>query len=272
MQLPTAGRKPLFPLSSVSLPAPEKTFLPSPVHAASTNRMPTSKVSTSKTSSDKSSNKPSFCVSTKASQQQVVREQSAEQLAGQVTAQAPEDGLFAAPKVTLPVTLGSLELSFSREPSAATSDLPNNAPKPLPTEPCNHKDAAQAVGISQALLACYVSIYRSLGGRLEYSADNLRSNKYALKPRYSPALMAGFRNVRTQVRAGADIRSAMTVVMIQQASGQDPIKMMTAKASTKAATKRKRNTAKLETLASVNDSLSKEVAALQAKLDGLEPS
>lgn len=182
-----------------------------------------------------------------------------------------DEMMFAAPKVTLPVTLGSLELTFAREEIAASKSTVDE-PKPLPTEPCNHKDAAEAVGISQALLACYVSIYRSLGGRLEYSTDNLRSNKYALKPRYSPALIAGFRNVRTQVRSGADIRSAMTVVMIQQASGQDPIKMMTAKASTKAATKRKRNTAKLETLVSVNDSLSKEVAALQAKLDGLEPS
>ncbi|MEM6431497.1 MAG: hypothetical protein AAF708_19830 [Deinococcota bacterium] len=195
---------------------------------------------------------------------------SAAALPEELSTEAPtDDMMFAAPKVTLPVTLGSLELTFAREEIIANKPVTDD-PKPLPTEPCNHKDAAEAVGISQALLACYVSIYRSLGGRLEYSTDNLRSNKYALKPRYSPALIAGFRNVRTQVRAGADIRSAMTVVMIQQASNQDPISMMNAKGTTKAATKRKRNTAKLETLASVNDSLSKEVAALQAKLDGLE--
>jgi hypothetical protein len=163
-----------------------------------------------------------------------------------------------APTITLPVTLGALELSFAdgqSQPASASEDLPDGQ--------LNHHQAAKAIGISPALLACYVSIFRSLGGRLEYSAEDLRTNKHALQPRYDKTLIEGFRDVRAQVRAGADIRSAMAIVTAGRIKDAE-----TTKSNSKS--KSKRSTAKLEALTSVNASLSKEIAALQAELEDLK--
>lgn len=167
-----------------------------------------------------------------------------------------------APTITLPVTLGALELSFAdgqSQPVSSSEDLPEG--------PLNHHQAATAIGISPALLACYVSIFRSLGGRLEYSAEDLRTNKHALQPRYDKTLIEGFRDVRAQVRAGADIRTAMAVVTTSRLENAGA---STSKSNSKSKAKSKRSTAKLEALTSVNASLSKEIAALQAELDDLK--
>ena len=113
----------------------------------------------------------------------------------------------------------------------------------------NHLQAAARIGISPGLLNCYVAIYRSLGGQMP-----VQQGAAGFERRYAPELVAGFAKVRQQVRAGADIRSAMAALQLQQ----------DAKPS------KKKRTEKLEQLLELNAQLSQKISELRSELSAIK--
>jgi hypothetical protein len=112
----------------------------------------------------------------------------------------------------------------------------------------DYQQAAASIGISPGLLNCYVAIYRSLGGQMP-----VQQGAAGFERRFDAALVAGFAKVRQQVREGADIRSAMAALQLQQ----------DAKPSNK---KRKE---KLEHLLELNAHLSQQVSELRSELSAI---
>lgn len=113
----------------------------------------------------------------------------------------------------------------------------------------NHLQAAASIGVSPGLLNCYVAIYRSLGGQMP-----VQQGAAGFERRYAPELVAGFAKVRQQVREGADIRSAMAALQLQQ--------------DTKPSTKKRKE--KLEHLLELNAHLSQQVSELRDELSAIK--
>jgi cell division protein FtsB len=113
----------------------------------------------------------------------------------------------------------------------------------------NHLQAAASIGVSPGLLNCYVAIYRSLGGQMP-----VQQGAAGFERRYAPELVAGFAKVRQQVREGADIRSAMAALQLQQ--------------DTKPSKKKRKE--KLEHLLELNAHLSQQVSELRDELSAIK--
>jgi len=115
----------------------------------------------------------------------------------------------------------------------------------------DHQQAATSIGISPGLLNCYVAIYRSLGGQMP-----VQQGAAGFERRFDAELVAGFANVRQQVRQGADIRSAMAALQLLQQDTKP--------------SKTKKRQKKLEHLLELNAHLSQQVSELRSELSAIK--